>query len=623
MFALTAEQRAPIELLALGEPLRVDEIAGLAGFDSVAGAEALGVLKVSPGAAVVEVRLAHPLYGEVVRGELPVLRARGLRLRLAETLKARDPITPDDALRIARWLLDAGAPIPPELLLGAAQAANLAGDSDLGARLAELAVASGAGLRATLLLARSHTVRQRHEDAEAVLAGVEETALDSALAVDYLQQRLFGLFWGLRSKQKVRELLARAQARSTDRSWQRRLGPLRLGVAGLLDGFQGSAVVAAEILSDPELDDATRRSVESVQGLALFSAGRAKEGYELARRRRPSVPLRDHHDALMLGSSWMFGIESGEDWPGLDAYMTEVLRHGVRANDHEAAGISAFSLANLRFLEGRFRDAARWLAEAELHFEQQDTFGSLLHVRVLELGIEYFTGNLTAVAPALDAVHAVLAGRDPLPNQRPYVARAEGWAARARSDAAGAEGLMHNAAATDGPIYQAQLTYEALRAGAPAVTVAAGLDTLAGRCDARLVAAYSEHAAALAARDGSALAQAAETMAVIGALRYGMEAAVQAAETFLAAGREDSARRAVARAREFHAPGQGAEFPAIDGLDAIATGLTRREEQVAALAARGLSNAEIADQLVLSVRTVETHVYRAMQKRGVAARHEL
>ena len=98
---------------------------------------------------------------------------------------------------------------------------------------------------------------------------------------------------------------------------------------------------------------------------------------------------------------------------------------------------------------------------------------------------------------------------------------------------------------------------------------------------------------------------------------------MQAAEAFVRAGRQDSARRAAARAQELHVPEQGAAFPAIDGLDATAIGLTRREAQVAALAGRGLSNAEIADQLVLSVRTVETHVYRAMQKRGVGDRREL
>jgi DNA-binding NarL/FixJ family response regulator len=66
---------------------------------------------------------------------------------------------------------------------------------------------------------------------------------------------------------------------------------------------------------------------------------------------------------------------------------------------------------------------------------------------------------------------------------------------------------------------------------------------------------------------------------------------------------------------------QGGEFQPIDGLDAMATGLTRREAQIAAPAARGLSNQEIADQIVLSVRTVETYVYSAMQKRGVSNRH--
>lgn len=55
----------------------------------------------------------------------------------------------------------------------------------------------------------------------------------------------------------------------------------------------------------------------------------------------------------------------------------------------------------------------------------------------------------------------------------------------------------------------------------------------------------------------------------------------------------------------------------------VAGGLTDREYDVAALLARGMTNSEIAGQLVLSVRTVEAHVANAMQKLGLHTRTEL
>ena len=51
--------------------------------------------------------------------------------------------------------------------------------------------------------------------------------------------------------------------------------------------------------------------------------------------------------------------------------------------------------------------------------------------------------------------------------------------------------------------------------------------------------------------------------------------------------------------------------------------LTRREREVAELAARDLSSREIAEQLVLSARTVENHLQRAYEKLGVRGRGEL
>ncbi|WP_280501486.1 response regulator transcription factor, partial [Nocardia farcinica] len=51
--------------------------------------------------------------------------------------------------------------------------------------------------------------------------------------------------------------------------------------------------------------------------------------------------------------------------------------------------------------------------------------------------------------------------------------------------------------------------------------------------------------------------------------------------------------------------------------------LTAREREIANLVAAGLSNRQIAERLVLSVRTVEGHLYRANAKVDVPDREAL
>jgi DNA-binding NarL/FixJ family response regulator len=112
----------------------------------------------------------------------------------------------------------------------------------------------------------------------------------------------------------------------------------------------------------------------------------------------------------------------------------------------------------------------------------------------------------------------------------------------------------------------------------------------------------------------------AEVFETIGARRYACEAAAHAATAFAAEGRTDSARRLAARARTLHLEGA---LPEMTGVDPTAVQLTRREAQLVELASRGLSNSEIAERLVVSVRTVESHLYKAMQKLGISDRREL
>ena len=56
---------------------------------------------------------------------------------------------------------------------------------------------------------------------------------------------------------------------------------------------------------------------------------------------------------------------------------------------------------------------------------------------------------------------------------------------------------------------------------------------------------------------------------------------------------------------------------------APAVPLTAREDEIVSLARDGLSNREIASRLFVSVRTVESHLYRAMQKLGISQRADL
>ena len=51
--------------------------------------------------------------------------------------------------------------------------------------------------------------------------------------------------------------------------------------------------------------------------------------------------------------------------------------------------------------------------------------------------------------------------------------------------------------------------------------------------------------------------------------------------------------------------------------------LTEREAEIVMLIGEGLSNRAIAERLTLSIRTVESHIYRAMTKTCTASRDEL
>jgi DNA-binding NarL/FixJ family response regulator len=164
----------------------------------------------------------------------------------------------------------------------------------------------------------------------------------------------------------------------------------------------------------------------------------------------------------------------------------------------------------------------------------------------------------------------------------------------------------------------------ALRFDAPPGPIAARLRELTGSCDTPWLDVFAAHAEALAADDGAALDAAADALEARGALLRAALAAAAAAEAHARAGRRSSATRSRGRAARLLTGCPGAVGVAVPRHDVVPpVDLTRREREIAGMAATGLSNAEIAGRLGVGVRTVEGHLLRASTKLGIRRRADL
>jgi DNA-binding CsgD family transcriptional regulator len=136
------------------------------------------------------------------------------------------------------------------------------------------------------------------------------------------------------------------------------------------------------------------------------------------------------------------------------------------------------------------------------------------------------------------------------------------------------------------------------------------------------MAARLEHVHALVADDGDRLDAASESFETIGALLLASEAANAAAAVHRHTAMRRKATASAQRAATLLAECEGAlPFGVEPGVPGVS--LTRREREVAELAAHNLTSREIAEKLFVSTRTVENHLQRAYEKLGVRGRREL
>ena len=625
---LTEEELDTVRLLALGEPLPVGTVARIAGTAALARLEERGLAVVTPAggpAAGGEARLGHPLYGEVVRETTASLRAAGLRRQLAEAVQAGGMQRPGDALRVVAWLDEAGAPAGPPLLLAAAREANAASDPGLAESLASRAGTAG-GAEAVLVIARAHALRRRFAEAEDLLAGLEGELASADPAAGYLAERaMLVLHLGLRRTGDALALLARARDWFTGPGWQTRVEAIELEIRATNTGAGAAAVIQAaeKVLQRDDLNPQVRRRAFLAYAFSLHQAGRNADARTAAEQLRPAVPLHDDDDVYALVVWPLVCLDSGYDWDEAEAWLHGAERAAARGDEPLTRGQLASILGSFAIRRGRPVTAARRFREAVPSLMRRDPLRRLPVTWLYLIISQAMHGDLAAAQEAQARYRALVAGATV-----PYLSPQEAWARAALAVAEGnishAAGMLLDAAAGEEiPTDRGHLLYQALRADADPKIIAPALRAAAASCDAPLIGVFARQASALANRDGAGLAGAAEALGQIGAWLWAAEAAAQAAVAHTGAGRGDPARRALALSGRFQDQCEDPRSPVLAAAPLAPAGLTRREREIVELASHGATNAEIAQRLVLSVRTVESHLYRAMGKLGAGTRHEL
>lgn len=140
--------------------------------------------------------------------------------------------------------------------------------------------------------------------------------------------------------------------------------------------------------------------------------------------------------------------------------------------------------------------------------------------------------------------------------------------------------------------------------------------------EGRIVSGAFSLTAAVIEEDAHSLMRLAEDFVQAQRFSLAFSALRAAAEQFANAGDAEAAESAQQRLEEVsQALEPGTYDP--NRFRTVFVELTARELEIARYAASGLSNQQIADELVLSVRTVESHLHRVMRKAGVERRTQL
>ncbi len=617
-------QRDVLEVLAFAEPLGVPVLAQLTDSAAVEQVEARGLVEVYPDGRRLQARLAHPLYGEVQRARMGTLHTRRLRGRIAGALAATGGRRADDTLRQALLMLDSDLQPDSVLLTDAARRATELGDLPLAVRVSRAAVAAGGGFEPWLLMCDALSYSGQGAEAETEAAALGALASTDAERAKSVISRAGALAFPLGRFAEAEKMLDALTSGISD-------GVAILEVIGMrsiLDGFRGRTVQAADaatrVFAHPRSSPAAIHLASWGLATACGGLGRLDKADETLRwidARVESFEIGLHQAAIVI-ALWVRGLLLGGL---LDQAEHTARRYRERCWDTPgpANTITMLSCGEVARYRGQVATAARLCRQVIAGSQGSDLAGVSFNG---VLGLIGALGMAGDAAAARQAFAEVTAARNPVFAEfmESEMLLAEAWVVAAEGAVSEAVSRAHQAAEVAASQHQPAVEVLALHTAVcfGDRTVAVRLAELATQVDGPRAPAAAAHAAALAADDGAALHFASVQLEEMGALLLAADAAAQAAAVHTRSDRRGSAQAAASRAHRLAQACEGARTPALAAIVAPLP-LTPREREIVTLAAGGLSNREIADRLVVSVRTVEGHLYRACNKLGTSERTEL
>jgi ATP/maltotriose-dependent transcriptional regulator MalT len=475
---------------------------------------------------------------------------------------------------------------------------------------------------AALCLAEALAGQRRYEEAEttaASLADLAPTDLDRARVA--LARRV-NLFLGLARTEEAQVMLRQTADSVTDYQLAARLRAEEAVVAAYSGRLAEARRLGEAVLALPDLDRVVRWRALSSAGPAWAYSGRTEEALAATDAAlAEAIPVATDNPEVI---AWLGTVRLTTLF--FAGRLDEAAALVDAAEAFQPVGVHLRSSAwlalgrgKLELLLGHPASAARWMRDAVPALCESDPGHLLPWCRSVLAEACSLTGHMVIASEVLADAHRAPVWGLPEGDVRRagcWIAAGLGELSRARREAIDAADWAHR----DGQIgMELHAVHDALRLGAVVESTPRLLE-LAPAVDGMWPGPFASHARARMEKDADGLLEAATAFETMRADLLAAEAAAEAA-ALLGPDRRRG-RQAAARANRLASACEGAITPALLTTGPAAR-LTRREEEIVRLAAGGLSNRDIAERLVVSVRTVEGHLLRAYVKLGVQTREEL